>query len=150
MRNPEFEADALEELAEHVTAMEEMAAARMPGVGELLQAAAEAPTGEGAGEGSPQPVPPGEPKPPGQGPSTSSPQEPPQRVGEDRGKGGKPATDEAKEPSALPATPQVVEVEGRTLKLTGTAEERYREWRKLLAGIYQEENARPADPAVQP
>lgn len=48
------------------------------------------------------------------------------------------------------ATPQVVEVEGRTLKLTGTAEERYREWRKLLAGIYQEENARPADPAVQP
>lgn len=39
------------------------------------------------------------------------------------------------------ATPQVVEVEGRTLKLTGTAEERYREWRKLLAGIYQEDNS---------
>ena len=28
--------------------------------------------------------------------------------------------------------PQVVDVEGRTLKLTGTAEEQYREWRKLL------------------
>lgn len=34
---------------------------------------------------------------------------------------------------------QVVEVEGRTLKLTGTAEEQYREWRRLLAGIYAEE-----------
>ena len=34
---------------------------------------------------------------------------------------------------------QVVEVEGRTLKLTGTAEEQYREWRRLLAAIYQEE-----------
>ena len=32
---------------------------------------------------------------------------------------------------AAPA-PQVVDVEGRTLKLTGTAEEQSREWRKLL------------------
>jgi hypothetical protein len=29
-------------------------------------------------------------------------------------------------------TPQVVDVEGRALKLTGTAEEQYREWRELL------------------
>ncbi len=36
-------------------------------------------------------------------------------------------------------TPQVVEVEGRTLKLTGTAEEQYREWRELLQQIYVEE-----------
>lgn len=36
-------------------------------------------------------------------------------------------------------TPQVVEVEGRTLKLTGTAEEQYREWRELLRQIYIEE-----------
>lgn len=36
-------------------------------------------------------------------------------------------------------TPQVVEVEGRTLKLTGTAEEQYREWRELLQQIYIEE-----------
>ena len=35
---------------------------------------------------------------------------------------------------------QVVEVEGRSLKLTGTAEEQYREWRKLLADIYREES----------
>ena len=35
--------------------------------------------------------------------------------------------------------PQVVELEGRTLKLTGTAEEQYREWRRLLADIYREE-----------
>jgi hypothetical protein len=36
--------------------------------------------------------------------------------------------------------PQVVDVEGRTLKLTGTAEEQYREWRKLLHQMYVEEN----------
>lgn len=36
-------------------------------------------------------------------------------------------------------TPQVVEVEGRTLKLTGTAEEQYREWRGLLQQIHLEE-----------
>jgi hypothetical protein len=35
--------------------------------------------------------------------------------------------------------PQVVELEGRTLKLTGTAEEQYREWRRLLSEIYREE-----------
>jgi hypothetical protein len=48
--------------------------------------------------------------------------------------------------------PQVVDVEGRTLKLTGTAEEQYREWRKLLHEMYLEENgtagtAAPADPS---
>jgi hypothetical protein len=36
--------------------------------------------------------------------------------------------------------PQVVDVEGRTLRLTGTAEEQYREWRKLLHEMYMEEN----------
>jgi len=53
--------------------------------------------------------------------------------------------------------PQVVDVEGRTLKLTGTAEEQYREWRKLLHQMYLEENGTPADgppeaplPAIQP
>ena len=39
--------------------------------------------------------------------------------------------------------PQVVDVEGRTLKLTGTAEEQYREWRKLLHELYLEENGTP-------
>ena len=53
--------------------------------------------------------------------------------------------------------PQVVDVEGRTLKLTGTAEEQYSEWRKLLHQMYLEENGTPADgppeaplPAIQP
>jgi hypothetical protein len=43
--------------------------------------------------------------------------------------------------------PQVVDVEGRTLKLTGTAEEQYREWRKLLHEMYLEENGSGDTPA---
>ncbi len=35
--------------------------------------------------------------------------------------------------------PQVIEVEGRTLRLTGTAEDQYEEWRKLLRTLYVEE-----------
>lgn len=35
--------------------------------------------------------------------------------------------------------PQVVDVEGRTLRLTGTAEEQYNEWRRLLHELYLEE-----------
>ena len=35
--------------------------------------------------------------------------------------------------------PLVVEVEGQTRRLTGTAEEKYREWRKILHEIYTEE-----------
>jgi len=38
------------------------------------------------------------------------------------------------------AEAQVVELEGRTLRLSGTAEEQYREWRRLLGGIYREES----------
>lgn len=44
------------------------------------------------------------------------------------------------------AAVQTVEVEGRTLKLTGTAEEQYREWRRLLAAIYREENLPAPNP----
>jgi hypothetical protein len=36
--------------------------------------------------------------------------------------------------------PQVVDVEGRTLRLTGTADEQYREWQKLLHELYLEES----------
>jgi hypothetical protein len=51
--------------------------------------------------------------------------------------------------------PQVVDVEGRTLKLTGTAEDQYREWRRLLHQMYFEENGTqvqdvPADGAPMP
>jgi len=35
--------------------------------------------------------------------------------------------------------PQVVELEGRTLKLTGTAQQQYAKWRQLLREIYLEE-----------
>ena len=46
---------------------------------------------------------------------------------------------------------QIVEVEGRSLKLVGTAEEQYREWRRLLAAIYAEETgSTPATPVTVP
>jgi hypothetical protein len=37
------------------------------------------------------------------------------------------------------AAPLVVDVEGRTLRLTGTAEEQYAEWRRLMHELYREE-----------
>jgi len=47
--------------------------------------------------------------------------------------------------------PQVIEVEGHTLRLTGTVEDQYREWRKLLKQLYLEEtgvaDAPPPDSA---
>ena len=51
--------------------------------------------------------------------------------------------------------PQVIELQGRTLKLTGTAEEQYREWRRLLGEIYREEAgtataSAPSVPAAAP
>lgn len=44
--------------------------------------------------------------------------------------------------------PMVVEVEGRTLQLKGTAEEQYTEWRRLLKELYENETgtAAPATP----
>lgn len=48
------------------------------------------------------------------------------------------------------ASAQVVEVEGRSLKLTGTAEEQYREWRRLLADLYREETGRSTAPKATP
>jgi hypothetical protein len=50
------------------------------------------------------------------------------------------------------AAPLVVDVEGRTLRLTGTAEEQYAEWRRLLHELYKEETGlvptAPAAPAA--
>jgi hypothetical protein len=43
---------------------------------------------------------------------------------------------------------QVVEVEGRTLKLTGSAEDQYREWRELLKQMYLEETGGAANTNV--
>jgi len=46
--------------------------------------------------------------------------------------------------------PQVVDIEGRTLRLTGTAEEQYREWRELLHQLYMEETGvEPAHPVPE-
>ena len=39
--------------------------------------------------------------------------------------------------------PMVVEVEGRTLQLQGTAEEQFREWRELLKEVYENETGLP-------
>ena len=49
--------------------------------------------------------------------------------------------------------PLVVEVEGRTLQLKGTAEEQYVEWRRLLKELYESETGLPATaptPAASP
>jgi hypothetical protein len=49
------------------------------------------------------------------------------------------------------AAPLVVDVEGRTLRLTGTAEEQYAEWRRLLHELYREETGLvPTAPAAGP
>ena len=40
----------------------------------------------------------------------------------------------------------MVEVEGHTLRLTGTVEDQYREWRKLLKQLYLEETGVAAAP----
>jgi len=45
--------------------------------------------------------------------------------------------------------PMVIEVEGRTLQLRGTAEEQYHEWRRLLKELYENETGLPVQaPAV--
>jgi hypothetical protein len=44
--------------------------------------------------------------------------------------------------------PMVVDVEGRTLQLTGSAEQQYTEWRQLLRQLYENETGLPADPGV--
>lgn len=49
------------------------------------------------------------------------------------------------------AAPLVVDVEGRTLRLTGTAEEQYAEWRRLLHELYKEETGLvPTTPQAAP
>lgn len=45
--------------------------------------------------------------------------------------------------------PMVVEVEGRTLQLQGTAEEQFREWRQLLKELYENETGLPVQAPAQ-
>ncbi|MBO6565754.1 MAG: hypothetical protein JJ956_13460, partial [Pseudomonadales bacterium] len=40
-------------------------------------------------------------------------------------------------------TPYVRDIEGRTIELTGTAEEQYQQWRELLSEIYAQETSLP-------
>lgn len=47
------------------------------------------------------------------------------------------------------AEPLVVEIEGQTRRLTGTAEERYQEWRRLLREIYSAETGTPGAGAAE-
>ena len=42
--------------------------------------------------------------------------------------------------------PLLVEVQGETLRLTGSAEAQYAAWRKLLRRIFEEETGLPVDP----
>ena len=44
--------------------------------------------------------------------------------------------------------PMVVDVEGRTLQLKGSAEEQYAEWRQLLRELYEHETGMPAGPGT--
>ena len=46
--------------------------------------------------------------------------------------------------------PMVVDVEGRTLQLKGSAEEQYAEWRRLLKELYENETGLPAVQAGKP
>lgn len=46
--------------------------------------------------------------------------------------------------------PMVVDVEGRTLQLKGSAEEQYAEWRRLLKDLYEHETGLPAVQAGKP
>lgn len=107
IKNPEFEAGTLERLAEDIQTLADIGENRMPGVAELLRAAAtarQATAGEpAAGELAGRPDEPreGAPKPGG---------EPPPRVGPDRGQGagGQPA----EQPEGQqPQVPQVVDRE---------------------------------------
>ena len=46
-------------------------------------------------------------------------------------------------------TPLVVEVEGETLRLSGTMEGQFAEWREMLRQIYAEETGLPVDPNLE-
>ena len=124
LRNPEFDAGTLEQLAQNVQDLKEMAESRMPGVGELLQDAAEASKGDGKpSDGKPSDGKPSDGKPSDGRPSDGKPgdaadpqagpsaQEPPDIVGEQRGGGSKPEGAGQPEESPLPPTPQVVDSE---------------------------------------
>ena len=94
MRNPEFEATTLEQLAENLETLKDIAESRMPSVADLLKQAARAPTADADGGK----------------PSDGKPSEPPAIVGEQRA--GESQANDPK-PGGEPAlpVPQVVDKE---------------------------------------
>ena len=122
LKNPEFEANTLEQLAEDIQTLADIAESRMPGVADLLAKAASAPRGAGEPQaGDPEPAD-GKPSPGEQKPSQDKPGEqassPPQpggespRVGEQREQAGGGAPDGGEnDPQEKPVIPQVVDTE---------------------------------------
>jgi len=94
MRNPEFEATTLEQLAENLETLKDIAESRMPSVADLLKQAARAPTAD-ADDGKP---------------SDGKPSEPPAIVGEERA-GESQANDPKPGGEPAPPVPQVVDKE---------------------------------------
>ena len=116
MKNPDFEAATLEQLAEDIQALADIAANRMPGVAELLDQAAEAELVASGRPGQSETGPPGEPlsgsqPPAGETGPAGEPGEQAPRVGENRSQpGGQPGEPEPPAESA-PPVPQVVDQE---------------------------------------
>ena len=50
----------------------------------------------------------------------------------------------------IQAQPLIIEIEGQTLRLTGTAKEKFLEWRKLLRQIYNEETGFSISDTIEP
>jgi len=120
LKNPEFEAATLEELAADIQTLAEIAERRMPGVADLLAQAAAGSGSEKSSPGEPAPRPeqgpadrPADERPqPGtvaQGEPDSSAAPPP--VGEQRPRPGGPAPAEPSDGGQQPAVPQVVDAE---------------------------------------
>jgi len=132
MKNPDFEAVTLEQLAEDIQALADIAGNRMPGVSELLEQAAAAERVAGGRPGQLGTGPPGTPLPGGQPPTPGeqgNPGEPgasteqAPRVGENRSQpGGQSGEPERLDESAQRPVPQVVDQES-SQQPTGTDDE---------------------------
>jgi len=122
LKNPEFEANTLEQLAEDIQTLADIAESRMPGVADLLaQAASARRGGDKPQAGDPQPAE-GKPSPGEQKPSEGKPDEQASsqqqpggespRVGEQREQPGGGAADGSEDaPQEKPPIPQVVDTE---------------------------------------
>jgi hypothetical protein len=133
MKNPDFEATTLEQLAEDIQALADIAANRMPGVAEMLAQAATAERVTAAGNGQPGSGQPGSESSAGQQQSpgeqasanqTGDGKDQAPQVGENRGQPGG-GTSESEPPgdSGQPQVPQVVDQESSQQPATETEED---------------------------